>query len=157
MRHLGSALAITVVLAACSAGSTSSSAPGSAGTPPAAASTPAPGDATPAGGQATAAAPQQNAGDNKSRARALIPNGATQLTEVASGNVYSVQVSSTQSLDELGSFFTQAIPAAGLHETGRFTADGSLTIAFTNPDGGIVATEDPSSGGVIVTISVGTP
>jgi hypothetical protein len=32
----------------------------------------------------------------------------------------------------------------------------TLTIAFTNPDGGIVASRDTSSGSVIITISVGT-
>jgi len=107
-------------------------------------------------GQQTPGAPVPNAGDNKSKARALIPAGATQLSEVNVGNSYTVQLSTTQSLEQLGTFWTQAIPAAGLQETGRFTQAETLTIAFANPEGGIVAFADSSSGGVIITISVGT-
>ena len=106
-------------------------------------------------GLATPGAPQ-NGGDNKSKARALIPQGATQVSEVTVGNSYSVQVSSGQSLEQLGAFWTQAIPAAGLQETGRFTSGDTLTIAFTNPEGGVTASADPSTGSVIITISAGT-
>lgn len=141
---------VIALLAACSAGPSGATTPPGATPPAAATSAPNP----PA--QATSGAPQPNAGDNASRGQALIPPGATQLSEISSGNAYSVQVSSTQSLEQLGAFWTQAIPAAGLQETGRFTADETLTIAFTNPDGGIVAAADPSAGGVIITISVGT-
>ena len=104
----------------------------------------------------TPGAPAPNSGDNKTKARALIPPGATQVNEVVVGNSYTVQVSSNQSLDQLATFWAQAIPAAGLQESGRFTAADTLTIAFTNPDGGIVASADSSSGFVLVTISVGT-
>jgi hypothetical protein len=77
------------------------------------------------------------------------------LSEVTAGNAYTVQVTSTQSLEQLGAFWTTAIPQAGLHETGRYTAGESLIIAFENPDGGITASKDPSMG-VLVTISVGS-
>ena len=142
------ALGLAVLVAGCSTPATPT--PGSEGTP-------APAQATPdtGGGQATAGT-EPNTGDNKSKAESLVPDGATQLSEITVGNSYTVQVTSTKSLDELGSFWTQAIPNAGLTETGRFTAEGTLTIAFTNPDGGIGASQDPSSGSVIITISVGT-
>lgn len=137
-------VAIALVVVACGGGAGPSPTPGSqATTPPGATNAP----------NGTA---QPNTGDNKSRARLLIPPGATQISESTFGNSYSVQLSSTQSLEELGAFWTQAIPAAGLTETGRFTMAGTLTIAFTNPDGGIVASEDASAGGVIMNISVGT-
>jgi hypothetical protein len=57
-------------------------------------------------------------------------------------------------LDQLKAFWTQAIPAAGMSETGRYEAAGSLVIAFTNPDGGITAS--PADNGFLITISVGT-
>lgn len=105
-------------------------------------------------GATPAITPQPNTGDNKSLARMLIPAGATQLNEIQVGDSYTVQLSSTQSLEQLGAFWTTAIPAAGLTESGRFTADGSLIIAFTNPDGGITASVTDS--GVLITISVGS-
>jgi hypothetical protein len=85
----------------------------------------------------------------------LIPQGATQLSEFSAGNSYTVQVSSAQTLEQLAAFWTQAVPAAGLHETGRFSAGDTLTIAFENPDGGIVASKDASTGTVLCSISVG--
>ena len=152
MNRLAYLAGIAVLLAACSSGPSGPTSRPQVTTPPAGA-TSAP-NQPPA--QATPGAPQPNTGDNKSLARALIPQGATQLSEVNVGNSYTVQLSSTQSLEQLGAFWTQAIPAAGLQETGRFTQGETLTIAFTNPDGGIVAFADSSSGGVIMTISVGT-
>jgi hypothetical protein len=85
-----------------------------------------------------------------------VPPGASETSAVSIGNAYQLTLSSNQSLEELEAFWDQAIPAAGMQSTGRFTADGSLTIALTNPDGGIVATGDPSTGGVTIVISVGT-
>ena len=139
---------------ACSTGTPPAQTPASQQTPTAAA-TPPPGQATPPPGQATPTL-QPNTGDNESRARALVPPGSTQLSESSFGNAFQLTLSSTQSIEQLGAFWTQAIPAAGMQETGRFTAEGSLTIAFTNPDGGIVAAPDPSTGTVTIVISVGT-
>ena len=128
------------------------STPGAVATQQPAAQTPA---VNPPPGQVTPGAPAPNGGDNKTKARALIPPGATQVNEVVIGNSYTVHVSSNQTLDQLAAYWTQAIPAAGLQESGRFTAAETLTIAFTNPDGGIVASADPSTGFVLATISVG--
>lgn len=143
MRRFVWLVAIALVAAACGGGG--------------AVPTPTPGSqATSPPGATSATTPQPNTGDNKSIARSLIPPGATQLNEVQVGNSYTVQLSSTQTLEQLGAFWTQAIPAAGLQETGRFNQAGTLTIAFSNPEGGIVAFEDSSAGGVIMSISVGT-
>jgi hypothetical protein len=99
--------------------------------------------------------PQPNTGDNKAKAQALIPPGSSApINEVTVGNSYTVQVTSSMTLEQLGAFWTTAIPAAGLAETGRFTSSGTLTIAFSNPDGGIVASD--TENGVLVSISVGT-
>lgn len=137
-------VAIALVVVACGGGGVATPTPGSQATlPPVATATP--------GGAPTA---QPNTGDSKSLARMLIPPGATQLNEVQIGNSYTVQLSSTQSLEQLAAFWTGAIPAAGLTETGRFPGDGSLVIAFSNPDGGITAS--PTEGGIFITISVGT-
>jgi hypothetical protein len=75
------------------------------------------------------------------------------MNEITIGNSYTVQVTSTMTLEQLGAFWTTAIPAAGLTESGRYTAAGSLIIAFTNPDGGITATN--TDNGVLISISVG--
>src|SRR5687767_7767623 len=128
MHRFGWLVAIALVVVACGGGGVGPSpTPGSqATTPPGATNAP----------NVTA---QPNTGDNKSRARLLIPPGATQISESTFGSSYSVQLSSTQTLEQLGAFWTTAIPAAGFTETGRFSMAGTLTIAFTNPDGGIVA------------------
>lgn len=133
-------VAIALVVVACGGGQVGPTAtPGSQVTSPP--------------GATAAITPQPNTGDNKSLARMLIPPGATQLNEIQVGDSYTVQLSSTQSLEQLGAFWTTAIPAAGMTESGRFTADGSLIIAFTNPDGGVTASTTDS--GVLITISVG--
>ena len=152
MKRFVFVLGVVALLVGCGSGAAGPT-PGSAATQGPAA-TSAPGEPGP--GQATPVVPQPNAGDLESRARALIPAGATELSETTIGNAYTVQVSSSQSLEDLGAFWTQSIPAAGLQETGRFTAGDTLTIALTNPDGGIVASRDPSTGAVIVSISLGT-
>jgi hypothetical protein len=142
-------VAIALVVVACGGGAAPTATPGSQVTAP-------PGATDPPGATA-ATTPQPNSGDNKSKAQALIPPGSSApLNEVTIGNSYTVQVTSTQTLEQLGAFWTTAIPGAGLQETGRFTSAGTLTIAFTNPDGGIVASEDSSSGGVFISISVGS-
>jgi hypothetical protein len=98
---------------------------------------------------------QPNAGDNKAKAQALIPQGSSApINEVTIGSQYSVQVTSSMTLDQLGAFWNTAIPAAGLTESGRYTASGSLIIAVTNPDGGITATE--TENGVLITITLGS-
>lgn len=152
------ALGLVVLVAGCSTPAATST-PGTGGTQATAdtgGGEPTPDTGGGGGGEATQNTGGGNQSDNKAKARALIPDGATQLSEIIIENNYTVQVTSTKSLDELSSFWTQAIPKAGLSETGRFTASGTLTIAFTNPDGGVVASEDPSGGGVIITISVGS-
>ena len=106
-------------------------------------------------GATTGSTPQPNTGDNKAKAQALVPPGSSApINEVTVGNSYTVQVTSTQTLEQLGAFWTTAIPAAGLTESGRYSAAGSLIIAFTNPDGGITAST--TEGGVLITISVGS-
>src|SRR5688572_33311900 len=92
-------VAIALVVVACGGGPAGPSpTPGSQVTTP------------PGATNAPNGTPQPNTGDNKSIARSLIPPGATQLNEVQVGNSYTVQLSSTQSLDELGAFWTTAIP-----------------------------------------------
>jgi hypothetical protein len=106
--------------------------------------------------QQTPGAPQPNAGDNESRARALVPPGSTELSETSFGNAYQLTLTNPQSLEQLDAFWAQAIPAAGMQSTGKFEMDLSLVIAFTNPDGGISATNDGSGSGSTIVISVGT-
>ena len=156
MRHLGFVVCVSALLLACSSGPAaptpgSQQTPGSQPTPPqAATSVPNP----PA--QQTPGAPQPNAGDNESRARALIPPGASEVGEASFGGAYQLSLTSTQSLEQLDAFWAQAIPAAGMQLTGRFTVEGTLTIAVSNPDGGIVAARDASTGVTTIVISLGT-
>jgi hypothetical protein len=132
---------------ACGGGGVPTPTPGSQVTSP-------PGATDPPGATAAITA-QPNTGDNKSKAQALIPQGASApINEVTVGNSYTVQVTSAMTLEQLGAFWTTAIPAAGLTESGRYSADGSLIIAFTNPDGGITASN--TDNGVLITISVGS-
>ena len=132
-----------LVVAACGGGGT-----GPTGTPATQITQP----PTATEGQVTS---RPNSGDNKAKAQALIPPGSSAaINELTVGSQYSVQVTSSMTLDQLGAFWTAAIPAAGLTEAGRYTADGSLIIAFTNPDGGITASQVDS--GVLITISIGS-
>jgi hypothetical protein len=106
-------------------------------------------------GATAAITTQPNIGDNKSKAQSLIPQGSSApINEVTIGNSYTVQVTSTMTLDQLAAFWTTAIPAAGMTETGRFNNAGSLIIAFTNPEGGVTAST--TDNGVLISISVGT-
>jgi hypothetical protein len=106
-------------------------------------------------GATAAITSQPNAGDNKAKAQSLIPQGASApINEVTIGSSYTVQVMSTMTLDQLAAFWTTAIPAAGMTESGRYSAEGSLIIAFTNPEGGVTAST--TDNGVLVTISVGS-
>ena len=143
MNRFVSLTALVLVIVACGGG-----APGNPTATPGSQLTQPPG-ATPA---ITA---QPNTGDNRSKAQALIPPGASApMNEITVGNSYTVQVSSSMTLDQLAAFWNTAIPAAGLTESGRYTADGSLIIAFTNPEGGITASSTDS--GVLISISVGS-
>jgi hypothetical protein len=143
-------LSVGVLLLACSGGPAGPTPGSQTTTPPAATNPP---NVTAEPGTA-----QPNAGSNEQRARALIPPGATEVSAGSIGNSYQLTLTSDQTLAELEAFWAQAIPAAGLHSTGQFTADGTLTIAFANPDGGIVAANDLSGEqGVTIVISVGTP
>ena len=102
------------------------------------------------------AAPVPDGGDNQSKARALVPPGSTEMSAQTAGNAYTMVVSTSQTLDQLKSFYSTAIPGAGMTETGRVELGGTLTIAMGNPDGGVVAVPDASQGTYILTISVGT-
>jgi hypothetical protein len=120
--------------------------------------TPTPAGATPAPG--ITAAPNSGptaapAGDNQALARALVPAGASNVTEASVGNMRQIYATSSQTIEQLQAFWEQAIPANGMVIGGSFPSAGTLTIAFTNPDGGIVAAPDPS-GGISIVISVGT-
>ena len=138
-RLLGSTL-VFVLIAACGGGATATQRPGQPSQLP---------------GAPTANAPQPGGSSNEAKARALAPPGSTEVSASAQGNSFSLIVSTTQTLEQLGAFYQQAIPAAGLTETGRFTLGETLTISVTNPDGGIVALRDPGQGSVLVTISIG--
>jgi hypothetical protein len=116
--------------------------------------TQAPGGPTQPPAGTTQQPPLPGLGDNMSKARALVPPNSTEHSDSTAGSNVSIVVVTTQTLEQLGAFYQQQIPAAGMTETGRFTLGETLTISFTNPDGGIVAVVDPSQG-VIVTISVG--
>ena len=135
-------VAIALVVMACGG-----SQPGPTGTPGA--------QVTDPPGATAAITAQPNTGDNKSKAQALIPQGSSApINEVTIGNSYTVQVTSTMTLDQLAAFWTTAIPAAGMTVTGSFNNAGSLIIAFTNPEGGVTAST--TDNGVLISISVGT-
>lgn len=130
---------------------------GGSGTPtptPGGAPTVAPGGgptATPGGAPTVA----PGGGNLEAKARSLVPPGATEVAELDAGTGYSLTVTTSTPIDQLESFWNQAIPGAGITKTGSFTMDGILTIALSNPDGGIIATPD-ESGLVTILISLGT-
>ncbi len=97
-----------------------------------------------------------NAGDFEAVARALMPQGATETTHIATVSSYTLYAESDQSLADLEAFWTQAVPAAGATLTGHFNANETVIVAFTNPNGGITAIPDASTGKTVVVISVGT-
>jgi hypothetical protein len=138
--------ALALVLAACGG-----AAKGDATPTPGTQITQPPGVTQPPG----ANTPAPNPGDNKAKAQALIPPGSSApINEVTIGDNYTVQVTSTMTLDQLKAFWATAIPQAGVTESGRYEAEGTLIISITNPDGGITAsgTDD----GILITISLGT-
>jgi hypothetical protein len=135
--------AIALVAVACG-GANATATPGSQITQPPGATT----------GATAAITPVPNPGDNKSKAQALIPPGSSApISEFTSGANYTVSVTSTMTVDQLGAFWTTAIPQTGMTESGRLNSQGTLIISLTNPDGGITATGTDQ--GVLVTISVG--
>lgn len=138
---------LAVVLAAC----------GSAATPPSGTQPPgteAPTESATDGGGVTA---PPNAGDLEATARALVPPGATETGHLETGGVFQLYLTSAMSLADLEAFFDQKIPSLGITVSGKFTVSGTLTYAFTNPEGGIVAGEDTSgAGGTSIIISVGS-
>jgi hypothetical protein len=69
--------------------------------------------------------------------------------------MYQLSLTSTMTVDQLEAFWDERIPSLGMTLTGKFTSGGVLTIAITNPDGGIVAAPD-GDGGVGIVISLGT-
>ncbi len=148
-RLLNAALAGAIVISAAACGGNIVVLPTQSGTQQSQAPGTTPGPAI------TPGAPQPGGGDNQSKARSLVPPGSTEMSSSAAGDSYSIVVSTTQTVEALGAFWQSAIPAAGMTESGRFNLGGTLTIALTNPDGGIVAIPDPSQGITIVTISVG--
>jgi len=149
---LGLAVA-AIVLAAC--GGTATGTPGGT-TPPG--ETQAPGEtATPAETQDGGETTPPNAGDIEAKARALVPPGSTELGTGSFGGAFQITVTNPMSVAELEAFWDQKIPSLGMTVSGKFTAAGTLTIAITNPDGGIVAGEDSSgSGETTIVISLGT-
>jgi hypothetical protein len=131
--------ALAVALVACGGGS-----------PP----TPAGQASTPAAPGATVA-PGGGGGSTESIVQALVPPGATQQNHATVGNLVTVVVSTTSSLNDLQAFFDAKIPSLGLTQTGKFNVQDSVTYAFANPEGGIVIAAD-GNGGYLVTISAGT-
>jgi hypothetical protein len=146
-KRIGALIVLAAVVFACG-GSPTTQTPGAGATdtPGAAATdTPAPGQTTP-----------PNAGDLKTKAQALLPSDATVLSEITVGGAYQVSATSRTSITDLEAFWEQKIKDLGMTQTGKFTAEGVLTIAITNPDGGIVAGTDTSTGDTTITISLGT-
>jgi hypothetical protein len=141
---------LAALLVACSAGAPATpSAPAATPTPGATQAAPSP---TPPGSGNTT--PAANTGNAEAIVRALVPPGATEVSKVETGDFFSLSLSSSQSIAELEAFFDQKLPSTGVTVSGKFTAAGTLTIAFTNPDGGITATPD-GSGGTLVVITAG--
>jgi hypothetical protein len=150
----GVVLAVLVVGCSGNANPTNSPGPGSTATP-------GPTATSDNGGQ-TPGSPTDNpttnpggGGDITALVQALIPAGATESGRLSLGGSLQVYLTSTASMADLESFWDQAIPANGMTESGKFTAEGILTIAITNPDGGIVATPN-DDGTVGIVISLGT-
>jgi hypothetical protein len=98
--------------------------------------------------------PQPNGGDLEAKVRSLVPPGSTEVTAAAVGGSFSVTVNNPGPLDQLEAFWDQKIPTAGVTQTGKVEAGGTLTYGFTDPDGGIVAAPN-GSGGFVITISLG--
>jgi len=143
---------IAVVIAACSGTTPQTTAPAGGGTPvPGGETTPAP---TSGGGGAQTPAP--NASDAEAKARALVPDGSTETGHLETGGLFQIYLTNPKSVKDLEAFWDAKIPQAGLTQSGKFEASGAVTYAFTNPDGGILASPDPSGSGTTIVISVGT-
>ena len=139
------AFALTAIIAGCGGAPPAT-------TGPAAPTAPAPGVTQPAVTQAPGGG---NLGTNEGIARALVPPGSTQQSTSTFGDSFQIVVFTNMTLDQLKTFYTQQIPTTGATETGRFEISGTLTIAFTNPDGGIVVVPADDAGQFGITISVG--
>jgi hypothetical protein len=147
-KRIGALAVLAVVVFACS-GSPTTQTPGVGATDtPGAAPTD-----TPAAGQTT----PPNASDIEAKVRALVPDGSTEVGKTEIGGLFQLTLTSPKSLQELEAFWDQKIPSLGMNLAGKFTAGGVLTIAISNPDGGIVAGEDTSGSGLTsIVISLGT-
>ena len=144
------ALAVCAIAIAACSGTPTTETPGPGGTEtPGAGATETPGATQ--GGQTN-----PPAGDLEALARALVPPGSTETQKVEIGGFFQLYITSTMSLAELEAFWDSKIPSLGMTLAGKFTGSGSLTISITNPDGGIVATEDTSAGNVGIVIALGT-
>jgi len=138
---------LAIVIAACGSAATN---PPSDTQPPGATATPA---ETQGGGETT----PPNAGDLEATARALVPPGSTETGKFEVGGFFQLYLTSTTSMQDLETFWDQKLAALGINVVGKFTAEGTLTYSFTNPDGGIVASPDTSGGSdTVVVIAVGT-
>ncbi len=144
-QRIGALALLAIVIGACSGNPTT--APQGTETPgPAATETP---GATQEG--------QTNpppAGDLEATARALVPPGSSETSKFEAGGVFQLYLTSTMSLEELESFWDAKIPSQGMKVEGKFSGSGGVTYIFSNPDGGIVASPDPSAGGFGIVISV---
>ncbi|HEY6058228.1 MAG TPA: hypothetical protein VIV06_09350 [Candidatus Limnocylindrales bacterium] len=160
IRRFGALAVLVLVVAAC--GGSATSAPGATQTAGAEATQ---AEATQA--EATQAAATEtegsaptnppNASDLEGKARALVPDGSTEVSKLEIGGAFQLSVTTTKSLEELEAFWDQKIPSLGMTVSGKFTAGDTLTFAVTNPDGGIVAAKDSSgSGQTTIVISLGT-
>ena len=150
MSRLFAGLAIVAVLIAACSGTTpqSTATPGSGATPGTEA-TP-----TPAGGGGQTNPP--NAGDMEAKARSLVPDGSTETGHLETGGIFQIYLTNPKSIKDLEAFWDAKIPQTGLTLSGKFEAGGAVTYAFSNPDGGIVASPDSSGNGqTTIVISVG--
>ena len=147
-QRLAAGIALAVMLTACSSGAPGATVPGVSQPPGATAGATNPPAATPGN--------PQPAGNLEAAARALVPPGSVELSEAQYGNAYQLNVTTTMSLDQLKAFWAQAIPATGATSPGQFESGGILTVTLNNPEGGIVASPDATSGGYLITISLGT-
>lgn len=145
MNKLAALFAMTFVLVACGGAGAPLASPGTGPTaqPPVATQAP--------GGGATAA---PVTGGLAALARELTPPASTEVSHFETPTSYQLIVSTTTPVDSLKQFWTQQIASLGITETGRFEMEGTLTIALTNPDGGILVVPG-ESGQHLVTISLG--
>lgn len=142
---------IAALIAACSGTPTQTTSPAGATATPSTEATPVPGG----GGGGATQTPAQNASDNEAKARALVPDGSSETGHLASGGIFQIYLTNPKSVKDLEAFWDAKIPQAGLTQTGKFEASGSVTYTFSNPDGGIVAAPDSGGSGSTIVISVG--